>query len=540
VDLCSVVEANGGSPKPGLCPAPGQSAQADIIVYPSPGSGGRITIIGQNGPSSAPGSSAAPSSSSPPGGGKYTLQNPQTLPALTVAVGASVDVNCADGSSPTGPNGVGIGGTGIQYTGTSTAANGANAFTIIPNTASVTGTVVGSQSVKFYCDNPPVPSIVQINVVAAANPGSSSAPGTTCGQVQAVGRRHPECNAKGVTQPPSNGSLGNVQVSGPNLVNPSGQPLVLHGVNLSGTEYSCIHNTGIFAPSISDPSVVVQAIKAWTGINAVRIPLNETCWLGINGAPAAYSGTNYQNAIKNIVNLLVQNNLVPILDLHWSAAGSNQATAQEPMPNQDHSVTFWTQVATMFASDTSVIFDLFNEPFPDNGQNTGWTCLKNGGTCYNLSYQAAGMQQLITAIRGTGAKNVLMSGGLSYSNDLTQWLANEPSDPLNNLAASFHMYADNGCNNVSCWSAAPAQIAAKVPLIVGEFGSSYVSNCPSNASTAIVGALMTWLDTEKQSYIAWDWDAVGSCTSLVTDVTTGAPSATWGTFYKAHVAQVGP
>jgi endoglucanase len=526
--VCQALEGSGGSPAPGLCPAPGQSANPDFVIIPSPGTSGSIVIIGGNGPSS-PGAS-----------GQFTLQNPQTLPPISVAVGSSVNILCADGTSPTGSKGVGIGGEGLSYTGTSTAPNGANAFTIIPGAASVTGTVVGSQSVKFYCDNPPIPSQVQINVTAASSSGGSPPPGNlpNCGfgrrLPSVMSRRTQATCANGITPPPSSGA---VKIAGQNLVDSSGNQIALHGVNLSGTEYSCIHNTGIFAPSITDTTAVVQAIKTWTGVNAVRIPLNETCWLGINGAPAAYSGTNYQTAIKNFVDLLAQNNLVAILDLHWVAPGTKQATDQQPMPDQDHSVTFWTQVATMFGSNTSVIFDLFNEPFPDNGQSTGWACLKNGGTCFNLSYQAAGMQQLVTAVRGAGAKNVLMSGGLSYSNDLSGWLANEPSDPLNNLAASFHMYADNGCNNVGCWSVDPANIAAKVPLIVGEFGTSYVSACPASAPTTIVSALMDWMDTKKESYIAWDWDAVGSCISLVTDVTTGAPSANWGTVYKTHVAK---
>ncbi len=37
---------------------------------------------------------------------------------------------------------------------------------------------------------------------------------------------------------------------------------------------------------------------------------------------------------------------------------------------------------------------------------------------------------MVTAIRSTGATQPIMLGGLSYANDLSGWLANEPSDPL--------------------------------------------------------------------------------------------------------------
>jgi hypothetical protein len=36
-------------------------------------------------------------------------------------------------------------------------------------------------------------------------------------------------------------------------------------------------------------------------MNVVRIPLNEDCWLGINGVNPAYGGYNYQKAIGDFV-----------------------------------------------------------------------------------------------------------------------------------------------------------------------------------------------------------------------------------------------
>src|SRR2546422_3166294 len=51
----------------------------------------------------------------------------------------------------------------------------------------------------------------------------------------------------------------------------------LRGVNRSGTEYACAQGWGMFdGPS---DSASVQAIASWKA-NVVRVPLNETCWLG--------------------------------------------------------------------------------------------------------------------------------------------------------------------------------------------------------------------------------------------------------------------
>ena len=68
----------------------------------------------------------------------------------------------------------------------------------------------------------------------------------------------------------------------------------------------------------------------------VRLPLNETCWLGINGVAAGYGGANYQTAIAGFVARLNRAGLVVILDLHWTAADTAKALAQAPMPNRDH------------------------------------------------------------------------------------------------------------------------------------------------------------------------------------------------------------
>lgn len=58
------------------------------------------------------------------------------------------------------------------------------------------------------------------------------------------------------------------------------------------------------------------------------------------------------------------------------------------MPNTDHSIAFWEQVANYFKNDKDVIFDIFNEPYPDRMSMYGdhWGCLKNGGTCDGIDY----------------------------------------------------------------------------------------------------------------------------------------------------------
>jgi endoglucanase len=343
-----------------------------------------------------------------------------------------------------------------------------------------------------------------------------------------------------------------VHVQGNELLNSQNQQVILRGVNRSGTEYACIQGWGIFDGPSNAASV--QAIASWK-VNAVRIPLNEDCWLAINGAPAAYSGTAYQQAIVNFVTLLNQHGIYAILELHWSAPGSLPAINQAPMPDRDHSVTFWKGVAATFKGDTGVLFDLFNEPFPSsNGDTTnGWQCWENGstsdpsscsGTTYydnnghGTTYQVAGMQELVTAVRSVGAPNVILLGGLQYSNTLSHWLTYKPSDPLNNLAASWHVYpVGNICNSTACYNSQVAPVAASVPLIATEVGESVDGNTCSVTNTNVV---LNWLDAHNSGYLAWTWDTWGtSCgdLSLILDY-SGTPKSPNGTNFKSHLASV--
>lgn len=318
-------------------------------------------------------------------------------------------------------------------------------------------------------------------------------------------------------------------MAGASLLNASGQAVQLRGVNYSGPEYACIQGWGIFDGP--NDAASVRAIAAWR-TNAVRVPMNEDCWLNINGAPAAYSGLTYQQAIKSYVNLLNQNGLYAILELHWTAPGTQKATGQQPMLDRDHSVTFWTQVAAAFKGNDAVIFEPHNEPYPDGNNDTAaaWRCWRDGGTCSGMSFQAAGMQEIVTAIRGTGATNVIALGGVQYSNALSQWLTYKPTDSLNNLVAAWHVYNFNVCNNGTCWNNTAGVVAAQVPVVATEIGDD-------SCNASFMNSLMSWLDAHNSGYLAWTWDTWGTACgdiALISDF-AGTPT-TYGQIYKTHLA----
>jgi endoglucanase len=330
-----------------------------------------------------------------------------------------------------------------------------------------------------------------------------------------------------------------LHVVGQQLLDGANRPVTLRGVNRSGTEYACIQGWGFF----DGPSDLasVQAIAAW-GANAVRIPMNEGCWLNTNGAPAVYSGAAYQNAIATYVATVQAAGLVPILELHWTGAGGAKPTGQQPMLNRDHSVAFWQQVAAAFKNNTGVIFDLHNEPYPDRNRDTAaaWDCWKNGTTATNAwacpgsghTYKAAGMQELVNAVRGAGATNPIMLGGVQYANALSRWLAYKPEDPAGNLIAAWHVYNFNICSSTACYDATAAPAAAAVPLVATEIGEN-------DCGTAMFNTLMSWLDRHNAGYLAWTWDTWGTDCSRHSLITSYAGTPTpYGQAYKDHLAKV--
>ena len=347
-----------------------------------------------------------------------------------------------------------------------------------------------------------------------------------------------------------------LHVSGTQLVDGSGKPVVLRGVNISGTEFSCAQggasgNTGwsIFGGQPEDTPSTIAAIQKWR-VNVVRVPLNEDCWLGLNGINRAYGGAAYRTAIISFVQNLRNVGMYVIVDLHWNAPGDAVALSQQPMADKDHSPSFWISVAKQFASDLNVVFDLYNEPFLygsyfESASQDAWSCWLNGcglnqyltgGQPYTKprSWQAAGMQQLIDVVRSTGATNVVIANGLNWANDDSGWLAHRPHDPTGNLAAGWHEYEGEQCAAIACWANTIAPIAGSVPLVVGETGDYTGSGC----HLANLPAFLPWADSHGISYLAWTFNPWGYNHDVLIKDWQGTPSACEGEFYSAHLAAV--
>lgn len=345
-----------------------------------------------------------------------------------------------------------------------------------------------------------------------------------------------------------------VRVDGNRIVDSSGKPVRLLGFNHSGAEYACIQGAGVFdTPDGAAPAdSVVQAMRGWRGATAVRVPLNEQCWLGLAAAPPRYAGETYRSAVRTFVATLNRHGLVAILDLHRSAPGDAVPRRQEQLPNRDHSVDFWTSVGSTFAGHGGVVFDLFNEPFPfaENDTTRAWACWRDGGCTLTSAnsgrpYVAAGANELIAAVRATGARNVVLVAGIHWGEAMTRWLAYRPTDPLGQIGASFHAYPFNRyCPDRSCYDRDLAPIVARVPLVAGEVGPSLAlgadgidRGCPRSAvrQGGFARSVFDWLDAHGAGYISWSWNPWPDCWALVQGW-NGVPTPRWGEEVRSRLA----
>jgi hypothetical protein len=314
-------------------------------------------------------------------------------------------------------------------------------------------------------------------------------------------------------------------VVGKQLLDGNDNPVQLHGVNYSGTEYACIQGWGIFdGPS---NAAMVQAIRSWNA-NVVHIGLNEDCILAINGVSSQYSGSNYMNAIVNFVNLVHQNGMYAEVSLMWAAPGTQQALDHPPILDSDHAPAALKAIANAFKNDPKTFIGLQSEPHAIT-----WACWKNGGASCSVGYPALGMQGALDAVRSTGATNVVTASGIDYANNLSQWLANKPTDSLGQLMAEAHVYGGNSCATTSCFDTNYAPVAAQVPLIFGETGETYdASSC---ASTNI-SKFLPWADANGVSYEPWTWDTWGNCLSLISNFDGTVANNNYAKYVKAHFA----
>ena len=318
-----------------------------------------------------------------------------------------------------------------------------------------------------------------------------------------------------------------LRVAGSRLVDDAGRVVQLRGVNRSSPETLCIatgRTSYFYGPT---DAASVTAIKGW-GANAVRLPVNEDCWLGRNGLPVSGTAAGYRAELASYARLLVAGGINVIVDVAFAettTAGVTLASyGNAPMLDKAHGAELWRSIATTFKADRALLFDLYNEP-----HDITWDCWRNG--CVNpLTGSAyAGMQELVDAVRSTGATHPLILTGPSWGNEITRWLDFRPTDPLGNVVAGVHIYPESGCSAQACLDERVRPVAAQAPVVIGEFGTM-------DCSGAFLETLPAWADTYGIGYLAFTWNTPPAPCAGYHLITAfdGSPTPA-GSVYRSHL-----
>ncbi len=304
-----------------------------------------------------------------------------------------------------------------------------------------------------------------------------------------------------------------LKIVGTKILNSKGKPVLLRGVNAASLEWSS-DGQGQILRSVS------TAIHDWH-VNIIRLPLSQDRWFG-KAPEQVDGGAAYRQLIHEVVDACATNQCYIILDLHWSDCNEWRVNiGQHSMPDSN-SVAFWKDFAPVYANHPAVIFDLYNEP-----HDVSWDVWLHGGTITDKpnnrrqmrnpkTFEAVGMQALLDTVRGTGAKNVVIAGGLDWAYDFSGILdGRQLSDPHGNgVIYANHCY-DNKNESVDAWIVRMETASAKLPVIVSEFGG-HAGPGKVNPSDNWLLHVMKALDEHRWSWTAWDLHP-GAGPTLISD-----------------------
>lgn len=288
---------------------------------------------------------------------------------------------------------------------------------------------------------------------------------------KAAAERERQAKARYVPDEPENRATWPkmVRVQGNRLVDTDGKEVWLQGVNAGGME--TIPNGDQQVKS------TVVAIDQWHA-NCIRLPINEAHWFGTGIYSKNDGGKSFRDACDKIVRLAANRGAYVVIDLHRFRA-----------PKAEH-VEFWKDCAAHYKNHPAVLFDLFNEP-----HGISWEIWRDGGWVgkqgqhdesaflsseekkKNQGFESVGMQALVDAVRSTGAKNVVIAGGLFWANDLTGIESEaiekgeKKSFRLTDTTGNGIMYAWHTYHWHKGWGRI-LPVAAKHPIFLGEVGAS--------------------------------------------------------------------
>jgi hypothetical protein len=251
--------------------------------------------------------------------------------------------------------------------------------------------------------------------------------------------------------PASTGPIYHVQ--GNQVLDSTGKAHIFRGLVRPSTEWNSQ------GQNLSDFDFKNMA-TAWNS-NVVRVTMNQDFWL--SDSPAYDPG--YAGVIDSEVQSAESYGMDVILDLHWSDRGSYSVTPGQQCMADQHSLTFWQEVAAKYANDGHILFELYNEPYGITAQ--AWLSGGSSSGC-SASFTVVGMQQLYDQVRMVAPNNLVIIGGLDWAYDLSAVSGNLVQGT--NILYNTHPYSYKPNWSTTTWDQKFGFMTANYPVIATEFG----------------------------------------------------------------------
>ncbi|GHC01525.1 glycoside hydrolase family 5 protein [Cerasicoccus arenae] len=284
-----------------------------------------------------------------------------------------------------------------------------------------------------------------------------------------------------------------LKVVGNRLHNPEGKEVWLQGVNVASLEWSARGENVLKSTEV--------AIDKW-GANVIRLPVKDSYWFDDDGE-------SYRKLVDNVITLAANRGAYVVLDLHRYRAP------------KDEYLTFWKDAATRYSNHPAVLFDLINEP-----HGITWDVWLNGGFVAEKGkkadedafltadekvknaqgFESPGMQAMVDTVRATGAKNIVVIGGLDWAYDLSGILdgyAVKDDPQANGVMYSTHVYPWK-----KGWVNKFLKVADKYPIFVGEVGADinkmeWMAASAQEDAETWVPAMLAVIQDYRLNWTAW-------------------------------------
>ncbi|VFQ46516.1 glycoside hydrolase family 5 protein [Desulfoluna butyratoxydans] len=297
-----------------------------------------------------------------------------------------------------------------------------------------------------------------------------------------------------------------------------------------------------------NPHSMEQIPSVFSG-NLVRVAMytateDDTGYLDF--APTGQA--NLREEIKTRVQEAIDADLYVIIDWHllydftygvqpFPSRDFSGTVEMDPEEWKAHAIGFFEEMARTFGESPNVLFEIFNEPnysTPDNS---------SGAPLYTWEDMKGTAEEIIDAIRETGAQNVILVGTPEWCQRLDQ-VVDSPIEDRENIMYNLHFYAkehlpEPGQHVFNMFQTA---MDDALPVFVTEFGTTMADGGQGVGKAETEGWLSA-LNDNNVSYANWslsnkDEDSAALATSAEPDTWgAGDLSPSGGTIAELYAAR---